>query len=464
MPSTADAFYTKGSIGRTMFKTALAMLAGTVAMTGYNLVDTYFVGRLPGQIPLAAIGYTFPIVMLMGCVFRGLATGVMTSSATAIGAGDRKQAVRLVTNGLILVGLVSIAIAIIGMLTSRWGLHKQGASGEALSEAVGYINIWFFGCFTASLSMTGGDLLVGVGDSKLASLGMCMGVIANAILDPVFIFGWCGLPAMGIRGAALATVICQAGSMVYVFAVLNRRHKLLKFKRYSWEIIRSCWSRVIGFAIPAALGMFMIPLGSFVVTRVTAEFGDAAVAAAQAAGKLEMLAFMFPMSFGMSLTPLVSQNFGAKLFARIKTARRVSMGFALLFLSIMAVVFYFLAPLLAQIFSRDAEIREYMILYLRIIPWGFWAIEIHRFSTFIFTGCSRPKTAAALNVIRVMAMLIPATLIAFFCFHTLHAVFAARLVSDILGGVMGFLCARHLTNRLARKSLPSPKPAYQVIK
>ena len=117
MPSTADAFYTKGSIGRTMFKTALAMLAGTVAMTGYNLVDTYFVGRLPGQIPLAAIGYTFPIVMLMGCVFRGLATGVMTSSATAIGAGDRKQAVRLVTNGLILVGLVSIAIAIIGVWT-----------------------------------------------------------------------------------------------------------------------------------------------------------------------------------------------------------------------------------------------------------------------------------------------------------------------------------------------------------
>ncbi len=452
MPPSTEAFYTKGSLKRTMFKTALAMLAGTVAMTGYNLVDTYFVGQLPGQVPLAAIGYTFPIVMLMGCVFRGLATGVMTSSAIAIGAGDRKQATRLVTNGLILVGLVSIGIAIFGMLTSRWGLHKQGASGEALTEAVGYINIWFFGCFTAALSMTGGDLLVGVGDSKLGSLGMCLGVLANAALDPVLIFGWGPFPAMGIRGAAIATVICQAGSMVYVFTILNRRHKLLKFKRYTWDIIRSCWARVVSFAIPAALGMFMIPLGSFVVTRVTAEFGDAAVAAAQAAGKLEMLAFMFPMSFGMSLTPLISQNFGAKLYGRIRDARRFSMGFALLFLSIMAVVFYFLAPFLAALFSKDEQIREYMVIYLRIIPWGFWAVEIHRFSTFIFTGCSRPKGAAALNVVRVLAMLIPFTLIAFFCFHTLHAVFCARMLSDIAGGIMGFLCARRLTNHLAKRS------------
>ncbi|MBP5300328.1 MAG: polysaccharide biosynthesis C-terminal domain-containing protein [Victivallales bacterium] len=303
MPSTKEAYYTQGSIGRTMFKTALAMLAGTVAMSGYNLVDTYFVGRLPGQVPLAAIGFTFPIIMLMGCVFRGLATGVMSTTATAIGAGDHKTAVRLVTNGMVLTGIVSIAI--FGMLTSHWGLHKQGASGEALEQAAGYLNIWFFGCFTASLSMTGGDLLVGVGDSKLASLGMCAGVIANAILDPVLIFGWLGFPAMGIRGAALATVLCQAGSMVYVFTILNRRHKLLKFKRYEWPVIRQCWNRVVSFAIPAALGMFMIPLGSFVVTRVTAEFGNAAVGAAQAAGKLELLAFMFPMYFGMDLTPLV---------------------------------------------------------------------------------------------------------------------------------------------------------------
>ena len=436
-----------------MFKTALAMLAGTVAMSGYNLVDTYFVGQLPGQIPLAAIGYTFPVIMLVGCVFRGLATGVMTSAATAIGAGDRQQAARLVTNGLILIGLVSIAIAALGMGTARWAMHKQGASGEALLEAVGYLDIWYFGCFTSSLSMAGGDLLVGVGDSKLASFGMCSGLIANAILDPIFIFGKCGLPAMGIRGAALATIICQAGSMFYVFAILNLRHKLLKFKRYPWDIIRENWSRVIFFAVPAALGLFMIPLGSFIVTRVTAEFGNAAVAAAQAAVKLELLAFMFPMSFGMSLTPLVSQNYGAKLYLRIKTARRFSMGFALLFLSIMAVVFYFLAPWMVHFFTSDEEIRTNMIMYLRIIPWGFWAVEIHRFSTFIFTGCSRPKAAAMLNAIRVIGMLIPFTLIGFFWFHTLRAVFAARLFSDIAGGIMGFCCARHLTNHLAKSNL-----------
>ena len=128
------------------------------------------------------------------------------------------------------------------------------------------------------------------------------------------------------------------------------------------------------------------------------------------------------------------------------------MGFALLFLCIMAVNFFFLAPLLARAFSQDDEIRAYMTMYLRIIPWGFWAIEIHRFSTFIFTGCSRPNFAAALNIVRVLAMLIPFTIIAFFWLHTLRAVFAARLFSDIAGGIMGFCCARHLTNRLVKTS------------
>ena len=148
-----DAVYTRGSIQGTMLKTGFAMLAGTLAMSGYNIADTYFVGQL-GKSPLAAMGFTFPVIMLIGCLFRGLASGVMTTAAQALGSGRKNKATRLVTSGILLIFLVSIVLALLGMASSEWIFEQFGATGETLELVKGYMNIWYFGCATASLSMT----------------------------------------------------------------------------------------------------------------------------------------------------------------------------------------------------------------------------------------------------------------------------------------------------------------------
>ena len=96
----SKAAYTTGPIGKTMLMTAFSMLAGTLAMSGYNIADTYFVGQL-GKIPLAAMGFTFPVIMLIGCVFRGLGVGVMTNAAQALGSGNNAKAGKLITSGLL---------------------------------------------------------------------------------------------------------------------------------------------------------------------------------------------------------------------------------------------------------------------------------------------------------------------------------------------------------------------------
>ena len=143
-----NAVYTRGSIEGTMLKTGFAMLAGTLAMSGYNIADTYFVGQL-GKSPLAAMGFTFPVIMLIGCLFHGLASGVMTTSAQALGGGRKSKAAKLVTSGVLLIFAISLVLALLGMSTTGWIFEKFGAAGETLEQVKGYMNIWYFGCATA---------------------------------------------------------------------------------------------------------------------------------------------------------------------------------------------------------------------------------------------------------------------------------------------------------------------------
>lgn len=444
-PAT-DAPYTTAPIGRTMLRTAAAMLAGTLALSGYNVVDTYFVGRL-GTIPLAAMGFTFPVVMLFGCVFRGIATGIMTTSAQALGAGDRPRAANIISVGLLLVVLVSAAIAAAGMATARPLFELCGASGEVLPEVTGYMDVWYFGCVTASLSMTGNDLLIASGHARTTATMMVLGLVLNALLDPLFIFGLGSLPPLGIRGAALATVLSQAVSTLAVLSLLRFRHRLVVLPRLSFRSVRAIVALVARYAIPGTLGMITMPLGSAVLTWITARFGDAAVAAVAAAGRLEMLAFTFPMALGMSIVPMVAQNYGARLHDRIRTCFRFSTGFAFFYLLGMAVIFTATAPWIVRPFSDDPEVRRIMVLCLRIVSWAFPAQEIHRFCGFFQLGTGHPTIAAWLNAGRILFLLLPFSFLALLS-HRLPALFAARTCADVLACLIALLLARRLLSRL----------------
>ncbi|NLB54748.1 MAG: MATE family efflux transporter [Lentisphaerae bacterium] len=450
------AVYTRGPIGRMMIKTAFAMVAGTLAMSGYHLADTFYIGRLEGASPLAAMGFTLPVIMLVGCVFHGLASGVMMTTAQALGGNRKLKASRLVSSGLLLISLFSFILAIIGFFTSAKMVALFGAEGVTLKSAQNYLQIWFLGCITASLSTAGNNLLIAVGDSKVASAMMVAGMILNATLDPLFIFGWGPVPAMGISGAAIATVLSQFCAAFAVLTLLNKRHQLLVFRQLPWRIVKPLWSRIIRYAVPAMIGMLMMPIGASIITAVTAQFGETAVAASTAAGRLEMLAFVFPMALGISLMSMIGQNYGARLYDRIRDTHKFAMSFAFYYLLVMAVIYFGLADYFVRAFSTDEEVRRIMALCLRITPWGFGMIEIHRYAGFFFTGCGRPSVSAWLNGFRILGLMVPLSLLALY-FKSLPGLFFARLLADILAGGTGLI----LSHRLAR-GLPSDGMPYNT--
>jgi len=427
----------RDSVKRTLFTMAFPMLAGTFAMNAYNFTDTWFVAQL-GTLPLAAMGFAFPVLMLLTCVARGLGIGVTTLVSHAIGRNDHAGAARLVTHGMALTVAATAVMSVVGYLSIKPVFTWLGADAKILPLVGEYMRIWYVGSISMALPMLGNGILLSAGDSKAASRFMMLGAGLNVILDPIMIFGYLGCPAMGIRGAALATVIAQGVSTLWLLQLLSRKHRLLVFRNSAFRDYLTSIRKTIGIGIPSILSMILMPMSASVFTWILSGFGHEAVAAGGAAGRLEMFAFVIPMALGISLTPFISQNYGASRLDRIREAATVSTRFALLYGAVMTVVFFALAPWVASFFSKDPKVVATMVSYLRIISFGYGIMEAHRYCGFILTGLHRPVSATALNAIRVVGLLIPLSLVGARVFGV-RGVFAGRLAADIVAGSIGLV-------------------------
>ena len=457
MHNTKSSF-TTGSIGGTMLKTGAAMIPATLAISGYNIANTYFVAKL-GTLPLAAMGFTFPMIMLVGCIYRGLGIGAMTPLAHALGRRNFVKAAKLASAGLLLIFLLSIVIGMTGYLSIDWTFRHFGAGKEVIPLVRDYMAIWYLGSVTGALSMICNDFMIATGSTKTASSMMLGGMLLNATLDPICIFGLLGFPAMGIKGAAAATIFSQAVVCVVLLLLLHYRHHLLNWKIFHWRLLKSSWMVVLRIALPSIIGILLMPIGNGIVIRIVAEFGDDAVAACAAAGRMEVMAFIIPMALGVSLMPMVAQNYGAHLYSRINECRRFAMRFAGLFGLIMAILYMVGAKYLPPLFSSDPRVISIMTQYLLIVSWGFGMMEIHRYSGFFYTGCNRPAAAAWLNMLRIVGLLIPLSLLALH-FHSLTGLFVARLAADVIAGAAGLWLVCKMTRKLLYDKSPGRPQTY----
>lgn len=426
------------------------MLAGTLAMSGYNIADTYFIGKL-GENPLAAVGFTMPVAMFAGCIFHGLGTGMMTLVAHALGGDRRERAASITTAGYLLTILLTAILATIGIFTITPVFNLLGAAPELHKMIHEYMVVWYLGAPLAVIGMAGNSILITAADTKRASFMMIFGMVINVMLDPLLIFGWGIVPALGIFGGALATVLSQGISSLLILFLIWKKHRLISRIPVDFRFIGKVWKMVLRVAIPSIFGMLLMPIGSAVVTKAISGFGVAAVAGANAAARLEGVAFLVPMALGMSMMPMVGQNYGAKRFDRINQCRRFAMRFALIYELTLAVFIFLFAEQISNIFcSESPEGAKIMAIYLRIIPFGFGFLETHRYSGFVFTGCNRPAASAWLSAFRILGCLIPFTLIAAI-YGNIYWIFAARLAADVLSGTVGMSFSHILTWKLLKK-------------
>ncbi len=401
---------TTGSIGRTLARLTTYMIFGFFATIAFNLVDTWFVAKL-GTKELAAMGFIFPVVMIIGAIAIGLGVGTSALVSRTIGEGNQQGVRRLTTDAMTLSVLGVLLFIIIGLLTIRPVFTMLGASPEILKLIRIYMLIWYPGMIFLVIPMVGNNAIRATGDMKFPSIIMIFSVFVNLVMDPLLIFGIGPFPRWGIAGAAAATVVARALTLVLMLFVLHKRHHMLSMDWPGFRAMVQSWKSILNVSIPAVGSNLIRPLGVAVVTGIVARFGPEAVAGYGVCIRVETLALMVLISLSTVLSPFVGQNLGAGLLGRVQGAIRRSQLFSLGWGGFSAITLFLLARPIAHMFSRDPEVIRTIVLYLRVVPVVYGFRGVFGLSNAVLNVLKRAWDVMALSIIQMFALLIPGALL-----------------------------------------------------
>ncbi|MEA3267152.1 MAG: MATE family efflux transporter [Candidatus Fermentibacteria bacterium] len=410
------------------------MMAGMVGMVVFNLVDTFYIGQLGGE-QLAAMGFTFPVVMVLTSISLGLGMGTSAVISREIGRGSFQNVRHLATNSLLLGFPVVALFALAGSLTIEPLFRLLGAEGATLGYIKEYMQIWYIGVPFVVIPMIGNNIIRATGDMKTPGLIMVSIAILNSILDPLLIFGLGPFPELGIAGGALATLFSRAIGMTLAFTILVKREKIISFAVPKARELFDSWRKILYIGIPAGLAKLIIPISMGVVTRLVSEYGNSAVAGFGVATRLEALAMMLLMALSTVLIPFTGQNMGAGLKNRILKALKISYIFSLLWGAFMFILFLLTGKFMAGLFNKDPDIVATVVHYLNVvsISYGFQGFMI--ISSAALNGSHKPIHSAILSVSRMFVFYIPLALLGIKLFD-LKGIFMAGSIANFGAGLL----------------------------
>ncbi|MEA2068633.1 MAG: MATE family efflux transporter, partial [Verrucomicrobiota bacterium] len=273
----------KGSVRGHLTRLTLPSIGGMFAIMVFNLTDTFFVSRL-GTDELAAMGFTFAVVMAVGALAIGFSTGASSIITRALGAGNRTLARRTVSDGLFLTILGTVLVSILGYFTITPLFALLGAEGRELELVREYMQVWFIGAVVVMMPPVSDSCLRADGDMVRPLIVMCTCAAMNLILDPILIFGWGPVPSLGMKGAAIATVIARTFGMAASLSFLHFRSRLIDWSIPRIRELLHSWKQILILGIPVALMQALNPLAQGFYIRLAAGIGGVQAVAAMATG------------------------------------------------------------------------------------------------------------------------------------------------------------------------------------
>ncbi len=348
--------FTEGNIPRHLMVFALPMLLGNLLQALYNTVDSIWVGRFLGPDALAAVSVGFPIIFALVALIMGVTMATTVLVSQYFGAHQPDQVVRTVNNSLLLLAVLGAAVSAAGIVLRRPLLALINTPPEIIDAATAYLGIFMSGLVPMFLYNAAGAVLRGLGDSRTPLKFLAYATGLNIVLDPVLIFGLGPFPAMGVRGAALATVIAVTVSAVSSLRYLYVTSGIVSYRpgtfRLDWDLTRLTFR----IGLPAGFQQVLISLSALVVSSFVNRFGATVVAGFGAAARLDQFAFMPSMSVGLAVSALVGQNLAAgridRVHETVKWAVLLSGGITLM-VSLLA---FFRPDLFILLFTRDQAV------------------------------------------------------------------------------------------------------------
>ena len=333
--------------------------------------------------------------------------------------------------------LLTIVVAVGGYLSIDPLFTLLGASAESLVLIHQYMDIWFFFVALLVIPMVGNSALRATGDTKWPGIIMIVGGLINVILDPILIFGWGSIPAMGIAGAAWATVGSWLVSFVIGMLILAVREKLILLSLPKRDVLLSHWGELIKIGVPISVANIMLPLTLGILTAMLAQFGEAVVAGFGAGGRIESFALIVAMAITASLSPFMAQNLGANQQQRAHDACMLMMKYALTIQFVLWILLFVFARPLANVFSNEEDVVSITTLYLKIMPAGALFYTILIILNTAFNAHENSNTTLLSSTARLVLFVVPC---AWFGskLHGVDGLFVGCVIGNILSSIFGW--------------------------
>lgn len=438
---SAQARLTQGSVGRHLVDMTIPVLFGIFTMMLQAVVDAWFIGQV-GDRELAALSFAFPVLMIVTSVAIGLGAGTSSVVARAIGANNHRRARRLATDSLILSFIITAAIAVVGIMTIGPLFRLLGAPDDMLPLIAGYMRILYVGVPFVVVGMVGMSSMRATGDTRLPSLLMVIAAIANVALDPILIFGLGPIPAMELRGAAMAALIARGGIFVGTLYLMRFRLDMVSFNRPDPAELKNSWADILHVGIPAAGTNVIIPIATGVITAMLARYGPEAVAGFGVASRIESLTLVIFYALSAIIGPFVGQNVAAQKADRIYQALRLCSIFCIASGLVIAALLAATRTWLPGLFSENPQVTSVATLFLTLAPISYGAYGIVMVMNAAFNGLGKPLPAVWISIARMAVIYLPLAYIAERLFG-FAGIFGAYAVANIITGVIAYAWARN---------------------
>lgn len=369
---------------------AIPASTGMFFNTMYNVVDTFYAGLISTQ-AIAALSLSFMIFFLIIGTGYGFSSAITALIGNAFGKKRDKLSVLYAHKGVVFVPLVGIIISIFGFIFAKDIFILLGATDLYLQDALDYIYTILLGVvfFMANFSLNA--ILIATGDTKSYRNTLIFGFFANIALNPLFIYGFLFIPAMGIKGIAFATVLIQCLNMVYLgYKVLQT--KLIHFERLDYFLPhKKLYMNILKQGLPASLNMFAMAIGSLLVIYFVSHYGIFAVAGYGIGFRVEQLMLLPALGLSTSVLSLVSNNFGAKRYDRVKDTLHYALKYGF-YICLFGVGFlYLFGEFIIKQFDDNPQVVTYAIEYLLVEVWIFFAFLILFICVSTLQGIKEPK-------------------------------------------------------------------------
>ncbi len=414
-----------------MLRLTVPMLLGIVSMMLLGVVDMFFISMLGTQ-PLAAVSFTLPVTQIVVGIALGIGMSIGALASRLIGAGEHHRAARLITDSQLLALGISCLITLAGFSSVDHIFRLLGATAKEMPDINAYMDVWLLGTPLLILVLTGNNALRANGDIKTSAILSALLALVNGILDPLLIFGLGPFPELGIRGAALATVLSGVVVWVCSFYLLRFRDGLLLTTLPRLSTLLENWRELSRIAVPSIGANLMAPLAVAALTAIVAQFGPAAVAGFGVGSRIEGISLMVVYALSSTLPMFIGQNIGAGKTERAYRALMGCLRFSLVFQAGLYLLLLAIAKPIATAFSDNPDVVNVIRYYLLIKP---LAYGMHGVAVLVMVSLNvlkRPRVALLVVTIRLACLYVP-----------------LAYAGSLVGGVVGMLVGTAAGNLIA---------------